>query len=80
MTHNNYVIVKKGTEVLTDVLYADTFDQADVLRTREMLIRAAEEGDNDSEWIIATVQPMPVTAFQRRLFRFLDWVRERYGS
>lgn len=80
MTHNNYVIVKKGTEVLTDVLYADTFDQADAMRTREMFIRAAEEGDNSSEWIIATVQPFPVTAFERRLFRFLDWVRERYGS
>lgn len=79
MTHNNYVIVKKGTEVLTDVLYADTFDQAEALRTREMFIRAAEEGDNGSEWIIANVQPVPVTAFERRLFRFLDWVRERYG-
>ena len=80
MFHNNYVVVKKVFEVETEVFYADTFAQAEALMTREMFIRAAEEGDTGSEWFIASVQNSPTSKWERRAFALLDWFRTRSGS
>lgn len=80
MSNNNYVIVKKVFEIETEVFYANTFAEADALRTREIFTRAAEEGDMDSEWIIASVFESKVSKVERFLLRILDWARVRSGS
>lgn len=76
--NNNYVLIKKITEIETEVFYTNTFAEAEALRAREMFRRAAEEGDVDSEWIIASVQELPVSKTERRLFKWLDAFRDRF--
>lgn len=80
MSNNNYVVVRKSFDVLTDVYYANTFEEAEAVMNRQMFSRAAEGTDVDSEWTIAAIVGEPVSKTERKFIQFMDWLRNKCGA